>query len=229
MTRLYLPFFEAQTPLPIIGDTHHYMCNVLRLREKDRITIFNAQMGNWEACIRHVGKKELIIEPEQQIMPPTLTSPVALAFAILKRDALSWMLEKATELGCSDFYPILSKRTQNLPFHEERALKITIDAAQQCERFDIPNFHPLSSLSDFLKQHQNLKWYAALERQDDIAPLGSCQSAKGYIIGPEGGWTDDEHQQLRAHVTPVSLGNCILRAETAALMCLSHHIFLITP
>ncbi len=206
--------------IELTKDQRHYLEKVLRFENGQHFLGFNEQYGEWK--IAYEKPQYRCIE---QVRVPLPSKPCWLAFAPLKNDPMGFLIEKATELGGTDFQPIISERTNSHRLNIERLAKNAQEAAQQCERLDIPKVHNPLSLVDFLnKLPKGINWYAALERSD--SGISEIQCPAGFIIGPEGGWSPQEHLLLKKCAQPISLGKNILRAETAAIVCLSAGVFL---
>ncbi|CAO5676232.1 MAG: Ribosomal RNA small subunit methyltransferase E [Holosporales bacterium] len=214
--RLFSPQ-DIVFPYVLNGEQSHYCAHVLRLNVDDKICLFNAIQGEYEAVIQTIHKKGIIVDDGVLIKAPQRLKKCALAFSPIKQDRLNFMIEKATELGVSDFYPILCDYTQVHKINADRLLKIAIEAAEQSERMDIPTIHACMKLRDFVQYSQNaqLTFAAALERTDYAL---TSQQIDGIIIGPEGGFSAIEKNLLAAQCVPLSLGETILRAETAAIV-----------
>ena len=125
----------------------------------------------------------------------------------------------------TDLHPVLTQNTDVRKINAERIKLQIIEAAEQCERLDIPVLHEIESLfKSFKDWDQSVPLFAALERFD-ARPLHDFSFAKdsGFLIGPAGGFTEEEKEKLAGmdFVTPVSLGENILRSETAAIAALS--------
>lgn len=136
---------------------------------------------------------------------------------------MDWLIEKAVELGATDFHPVLTQNTETRKINEERMQKQIFEAAEQCERLEIPALHPLETLELFLQNWpENVPVLACLERFD-APPLSNGMSKHTDIcllIGPEGGFTSEEKEKISEKAVPVSLGETILRCETAAIKAL---------
>lgn len=213
---------DAQFPLP--DEQSHYLLTVLRKNDGDFVRVFNGRGGEWLARIVKAGKRKA--ELQCVALLKTQQNPAHrthLFFAPIKKDRLAFMLEKAVELGATDLHPVLTDRTENRHFNAERAEKQIIEAAEQCERMDIPALHPaipLPAIGDY-----PLPISAALERDGDL-PFMACKKPAGdtgFLVGPEGGWTEAETAMLKdmPMLRPVSLGARILRSETAAIYMLA--------
>lgn len=225
--RLYLnEEFSSGREILLSEDHVHYLRNVLRLDTGHNLRVFNGRDGEWLAEIVVLDKKRgtLVLRACQQTQPQA-GRRVRLLFAPIKKQRLDFLIEKGVELGASDFYPVLTARTENRHLKPERVTAQMIEAAEQCERLDVPVLHSSESLHALLKVWDGPTILAGLERAEAPAlssfPLGKdC----AFLIGPEGGFDPQEADLLQSSgkVQAVSLGPAILRAETAALFCLSY-------
>lgn len=204
-------------PYTLDSEQSHYCVHVLRLNVGDKVQLFNASQGEYKAIIKNMNKKSLLLDDGVLIKTPTALKRCALAFSPIKQDRLNFMIEKATELGVTDFYPLIFEHTQIHKINTGRLLKIAIEAAEQSERLDIPTIHPCMKLRDFIhySKETTLTFAAALERTDYPS---KNQQIDGVIIGPEGGFSEAEKKLLIDQYIPLSLGSTILRAETAAIV-----------
>jgi 16S rRNA (uracil1498-N3)-methyltransferase len=220
MTRLYLTqTLNAGQIIELSRDQRHYLEKVLRFERGQHFFGFNEQCGEWKIVYEKPSYKSL-----DQRRAPEKTQPCWLAFSPIKNDPMNFLIEKATELGVTDFQPIFCERTNSHRLNIERLIKNSHEASQQCERLDVPKVHAPLGLREFLnKLPDNVQWYAALERSDSD-PV-AIESPAGFVIGPEGGWSVQEQGMLKKCARPISLGKNILRAETAAIVCLSAGIF----
>ena len=226
-------------PLPLASDTTcvldggiaHHLAQVLRAKVGDTLQLFNADNGEFTASITNVSRREIEVKIGACIRTPEpLVGKVTLCFSPLKRDALHTLLEKATELGVTHLQPVRTQYTQShAAVDEGKAQQWLIDAAQQSERLSVPTILPEISLADFMKTPaDNTLTLVALERAEGIPTLFQAlqkqkQENITVLIGAEGGFAPIERERIlkTQHITPVSLGHNILRAETAALAMLS--------
>ncbi len=210
--------------LAIDGPAQHYLKNVMRVIEGDAIRLFNGKDGEFTGRIEKAGKKAIALTLENRLrdQPPSPRG-LYLFFAPLKKERMSFLIEKAVELGVTAFHPVLTQRTDAQKMNEDRVRAQIIEAAEQCERLDLPVLYaplPLKRVLGTWKDDRPL--FAALERTD-AKPLHACAiSEKGdcaLLIGPAGGFTAEEMAEIEgfSFVRPVSLGPNILRSETAAL------------
>lgn len=221
--RLYLNTqLNVDMDIGLEADQSHYIANVMRLQENNHIRVFNGHDGEYLCIITKIAKKHVMIKTVELLRPHKLpASNIHLYCPLIKKDRFAWMIEKAVELGVTHIHPFTSDRTQLSKLNQDKTQKHIIEAAEQCERLDIPQLHPLKPFNnlDF-----NMTVYCAMERQtNDIFSPQHNHDNVGIIIGPEGGWSDDEIIILSNHdaMIPTSLGDNILRAETAALFMLS--------
>jgi 16S rRNA (uracil1498-N3)-methyltransferase len=201
----------------------HYLGNVLRRKPNSKIRLFNGQDGEWLAVLQNINKKSAEVLCEAQLIAqPTNTQRIHLIFAPIKKNRMDWLIEKAVELGVTDLHPILTQNTEVRKIKPERIELQIIEAAEQCERLDIPTLHDLTKLDSLLNTWpEEIKIMACLERHKNTQTLQSTNSDIAILIGPEGGFTVQEKEQIVQSTTSVSLGDNILRAETAALKALS--------
>lgn len=226
--RLYCDTSLGQGVAAPLGDEQsHYLLNVMRRQDGDHIRAFNGRDGEWMTRLVKIGKKSALLQCEELIAAQyTPAHKTHLFFAPIKKDRLSFLIEKSVELGVTDLHPVISDRTENRHLNFDRLQKQIIEAAEQCERTDIPVLHdtaPLASVSD-----TDFPVIAAIERDDDIPfmPITTTPATCGYVTGPEGGWTASEIAFLKQcqNIRPVHLGRRILRAETAIIYMLARGV-----
>ena len=149
---------------------------------------------------------------------------VWLAFAPVKRAQTDWLVEKATELGAARLIPVMTQRTIAERVKLERLEAIAIEAAEQCGRTRLPEIAEPMTLKALLARA--IRRDAVFRRRGRRRARRRRRSSRGpalILIGPEGGFTDEERAMIRAapNASPISLGPRILRAETAALAALA--------
>ena len=241
--RLFVsPDLSAGHAIALDDEQSNYLLRVLRLQVGAPVRVFNGRDGEWEACIDAVQGKRGTLLPGTQVraQPPIAASAPVLLFAPVKKAETDFIVEKATELGASKIWPVLTERTQTRTVRLDRFHKIALEAAEQTERLDLPeveDLRPMTTALDALPEGTRIVFCD--ERGDDSeAPWGGETGRAGPIaevlagiggapvailIGPEGGFTPEERTWLRgrADTVAVSLGPRILRAETAAVAALS--------
>ncbi len=201
----------------------HYLFHVMRLRVGNEIAVFNGRDGEWVAQIEMLSKKGCTVRLEKQTRMQTETAGCILCPALIKKEPMDFVLQKAVELGASAIYPVITERTVVRNFNMERARMILQEAAEQSERLDCPVLHEPVALVDLpntLPAGTTLVYLA--ERTPESEQL-SRTIKPAFLIGPEGGFSPAENVFLNhlPGVCTVHLGQTILRAETAALAILS--------
>lgn len=225
--RLYLSLpLKAGECLLLPEGQGHYLKNVLRRGEGDGVRLFNAAHGEWVARLRLQGKKAVTAEVAGQIRPPVVAgAELHLFFSPIKKDRNDLLIEKAVELGVTHLHPVLFHRTIVREVKVERVEAQIIEAAEQCERMDIPALSPVMDLRKALAGWESeAPLYAAIERSNaEPLPVKNAARICGYLVGPEGGITPDEQEFLcsKSFIKPVTLGPRILRSETAVFCGLS--------
>ena len=243
-------FFLTGTPpesLPAtvsLTDAHSvaHARTVLRMQVGNPVIAVDPETrSGYRATIIGLGKTALVLELiEKLALPPDTTPAGWLGVAMVKEQRWDWLLQKATELGMGRLTPLATERTivhvGDPAKKQERWQAIAQAAAGQSEGLFIPPVDLPNTLTDFLDQTQAVpcRWLLQEDGEDRI-PLHRAISQLGRsalvpvsaiqwsaLIGPEGGWTAPERQQIiAAGFTPVALGKRILKTETAVMALLS--------
>ena len=208
----------------------NYLVNVLRLKTGSRVIVFNGRDGEWAAEVEVEGRKSAGLIVRQPLRPQTSAPDIHYLFAPLKHARLDYMVQKAVEMGAGRLRPVFTQRTQNARVNLERMCANVIEAAEQCGILALPEVMAEADLPAAL---------AALEPErllvfcDEDAPVANPMAALepfrnnkariAVIVGPEGGFTDEERARVaaRENCVRVSLGPRILRADTAAVAALA--------
>jgi 16S rRNA (uracil1498-N3)-methyltransferase len=188
----------------------------------DAVAVFNAQYGEWAGRITALRKDRCRIALEAQSRAPAPEPDLRLMVAALKRDAMEWLVEKATELGVAAIHPVLTRRSVADRVNQVRLAAIARGASEQCERLSLPVIHAAVPLHAALAAWDGVPLFMAAERADAPAlpqALSGQRLPLGLLIGPEGGFDRAELDAARSYpfVTSIGLGPRILRAETAAV------------
>jgi 16S rRNA (uracil1498-N3)-methyltransferase len=152
---------------------------------------------------------------------------ITLVLAVFKFDRMEWAIEKCTELGVSRIVPVIARRTDShlaaaAAKRSERWQRIARQAAEQSRRATPPEIAAAIKLAEALNLPAALRIVLAESEARtllrDVVKPDASDNGIVLAVGPEGGWTEDELQSFRqAGWTSASLGNTILRAETAAM------------
>jgi 16S rRNA (uracil1498-N3)-methyltransferase len=200
----------------------HHLGTVLRRAAGDAVVVFNARDGEFAATITHLRKDRCSFALGPRMRAPAAEPDLRLVVAALKRDAMDWLVEKATELGVVSIQPVTTRRSVVDRVNTERLSAIARGAAEQCERLSVPLVHAAAPLHAVLDAWDGAPLLVAAERRA-AAPLRdvavTLRLPCGWLVGPEGGFDPAELDAAtrRAFVTPVALGPRILRAETAVV------------
>ncbi len=211
----------------IFGDDAHHLTRVLRVETgqkyeiSDNDNVYLAEIDAARKDLVSFSVLEKLGAAENQL-------PIAIVAALIKFDRFEWLVEKATELGVDSIVPFMSDRSEKgldraAAKRVSRWRKIAREASEQSRRAKLPAIADPVSFPDALANDASVK--LVLEEQAGTAPILSAlpttwpaDSSVAILVGPEGGWTDRERSAFAASFwTPVSLGNTILRAETAAI------------
>ena len=202
----------------------HYLAHVLRLKPGAELSLFNPSDGQWSAVLDAAGRHRVelrVVAPERAA---TAERGPILCFAPIRQNRLDWLVEKAVELGVAALEPVLTERAVVKLGRPDRLQAIVVEAAEQCGRLTVPPLAEPTPLADWLATRAGDGRILFADEQGGM-PLAVAlrEDATRLLIGPEGGFTEQERLSLREHptVVAVSLGPLILRAETAALYALS--------
>ena len=240
--RFYLPSTNWKSDsLTLDAEESHHCVDVVRLGVGNEVTVFDGAGREALAEIAQAHRKGVIltIKEERQLSPRA--AKIALGQAIPKGKNMELIIEKAVELGASDIYPLLTERTvvrlegDEARKKQEKWQRIAIEACKQCGQSWMPQVHVPQSLGKFLQTRESvdLPIVAALDpaaRKLDVILAGNAKPQSACVlVGPEGDFSPAEMAQVLANgFLPWTLGPIILRAETAALYCLSvlgHELF----
>jgi 16S rRNA (uracil1498-N3)-methyltransferase len=209
-------------------DQAHYLGNVMRMRAGDAILAFNGRDGEWLAEIVVLKRGDCELTARERTREQTGGPDFHYLFAPLKKARLDFMVQKATELGVAALRPVMTRRTVAERVKIERMQANVIEAAEQCGVLRVPDVAEPEKLETALANWPESR---ALIFADEAAQIASPLEAlaaipKGpaaLLIGPEGGFTDEERAMLLAlpFVRAISLGPRIMRADTAAVAALA--------
>ena len=226
------PRLYVDAPLGIGGevalaaDQANYLRNVLRLARGDEVLLFNGRDGEWRARLAVAGKRALTAAPAERVREQPEAAGLHVLFAPLKHARLDYLVQKAVEMGASLLQPVITRHTQVARVNLDRMRANVIEAAQQCGVLNVP---AVAEPADFTKAMANEGRLLIFcdERADVQDPVAALQAAPrlplSVLIGPEGGFAEDERAALlrRGNIVRIALGPRILRADTAAVAALA--------
>ncbi len=216
----------AEMELRIEGGQAHYLISVMRLKAAAPIKLFDDKTGEWLAEVAHLGKRDLVVRIVGQLRPRETVPDLWLLAAPIKKARIDWVVEKACELGVAVYQPVLTSRTIIDRVKPERLRAHMIEAAEQCGRTALPEMRQPIKLSALLRDWPQDR-HLFFADEDGGTPMAAAVKSHigpaAILVGPEGGFDDQERRAIRAcpQALPVSLGPRILRAETAALTATS--------
>ena len=223
--RLYVdhPLGPGQ-PVAVDERQANYLFNVMRLVPGDPVLLFNGVDGEWLARVEQAGKRRGLLLCQTQTAPLRLPPDIWLLFAPIKKARADFIVEKAVELGAARIIPVQTRFT-NERLRQDKLQSHAVEAAEQCRATFVPpvaDLIPLDKLLSTWDPARRLFWCdEALTTPTPVT--GPKNTPSAILIGPEGGFAPDEQTALRAlpHITPLSLGPRILRADTAAVAALT--------
>ena len=217
--RLFVDQILAEGPIRIDGPAAHYLVSVMRTKVGDPVKLFDDRTGEWLGVAASVGKRDLILDVTQRLREREAVPDLWLCAAPLKKGRVDWLAEKACELGVARLVPVVTRRTVVDKPNTERLRAHMIEAAEQCGRTALPEVAEPVKLAALLRDWPDGRaLYFADEQGGAPARAAMKPGAAAILIGPEGGFDDEERAAIRATpgAVPISLGPRILRADTAA-------------
>ena len=152
MPRLYIDApLALGVPVALAEGQAHYIARVMRLGGGDLARVFNGVDGEW-ACELDIDGRKVMASPAEQLraQPEQSGQGPSLLFAPLKKTRTDFAVEKATELGASSIQPVGTAYTQTHRVKTERLVSLSIEAAEQTERMDLPEIGEKCALIDAL-------------------------------------------------------------------------------
>lgn len=227
-TRLYVdhPLGQGQS-VPLSREQSHYLFGVMRLGEGDVLTLINGRDGAWDATVLRAGKKGGELTCEVQTAPLQMPPDVWLVFAPIRKERTAFIVEKATELGVARIVPVQTDYTNHADrLRVDKLRAHAVEATEQCGGTYVPqvdDLHKLPKLLDAWDPDRRIMFCDETKIGRATALSGDLSGPWAIFIGPEGGFSPNEADRLRAMdcAYPVSLGPRILRADTAAVAALT--------
>jgi 16S rRNA (uracil1498-N3)-methyltransferase len=228
LPRFHVPAAAPGARVDLPEHTAHHAREVLRLRAGAAVHVFDGSGAEYEAVIHEVSRRTVSARVGQRAAArPESPLPIVLAVSPLKGDRMDLVVQKATELGVAQIWPVVTDRTDAAArpalrgSRSERWERVAAGAAEQCGRAVVPGVAPTTTLGDLAARPFDGTRIALLEAGAH-PPLPALDVASGrpllLLVGPAGGFEPSELSLLRsAAFQPASLGPRILRAETAAI------------
>lgn len=220
--RYFCPDLSGQAAILSDSEAHHAI-HVMRLKSGDRIELFDGAGTAASSIVTRVSRRDVEVAVEStRFSPPREQGGITVAAAPPKGDRLKWMIEKLTEIGVDRFVPLQTTRTVVDP-RKSRLDKLqaaVVAASKQCRRNWLMQIESTQQFDTLLNSTTGriIMAHPAVSGDEDAKPFGA-DSDVTLLIGPEGGFTDEEVAAAGAHgVHMMPWPNTILRTETAAMV-----------
>jgi 16S rRNA (uracil1498-N3)-methyltransferase len=233
MARFYLPANAWQNTAPLGEEESRHCAQVLRHGVGDAITVFDGCGRSATARILQIHKNAVVIEMGETVVKEPLRSSITLVQSVPKGKTMEWIIEKAVEMGVARIVPLVTRNTV-VKYDASEAVKkadkwqkVALEACKQCGQNWMPVVEePMDCHAFLASPREGAKIIASLapgarplrEVIEDIAQASGIT----IMIGPEGDFSAAETSAaLSEGFVPASLGDLVLRCETAALFCLA--------
>jgi 16S rRNA (uracil1498-N3)-methyltransferase len=230
-----LPQCITPPTLSITGNLLSHLRDSLRITIGETLWFGDGQGTRYHTEITDVSKRAVTGHILETVQEPLRRAPrLILGQSLLKGEKMDWVIQKITELSVSEIVPIESRhsvvhlKADRVDHQLARWQRIALEAAQQSEQWRVPTMAPPRSLAALLTncatgtitlmlaERQGGKSLQTVELPQDVT------SSVLVLIGPEGGWGKEEVEIAeQAKVVPITLGQQILRSETAAIAAIS--------
>ena len=215
------------------ADNYRHIARSLRARCGEKLLLIDENQIQYETKISEINSKEVVCEIEKSYLSKRdLEFDLYLAQSPLRSDAQLTIMEKATELGVRGVYPVFTDNCALKINKQEKWQKVMFEASKQCERAKIPTCFAPTTFEEILQKDFD-KIIVLAERSTEKSLkqyLSENPTKKGErilaIIGPEGGFSQKEFDYFRSKNLPlISLGDLILKAETAVIVTLGDIVY----
>ena len=230
-TRLY---FDKKLSINIMiyikEKQHHFLKNVLRIKVKDLITVFDGVTGEWLSEVISINRDNTVLQIKKKISEIEKETDLWLIFSPIKLFRMNITIQKATELGVSQFIPCITQNTNQTKINMRNLYMNIIEAAEQSERLTLPKLNEIINLNNLLRDFPKDRGLIFCNENDKNLPSvfkalenkSSIFKKWAILVGPEGGFSETETKEILSisSTIPVSLGKRILRSDTATTAAL---------
>ena len=235
LRRFYAPkiaFASDGKTVTLGADESRHAHDVLRLGAGDEVFVFDGEGHEYSCVLMELTSRSATLNVFAEVSPASPQSPLdlTLAVALLKGEKFDLVVQKATELGVTRLTPLVTARADvrirepgDARKKADRWARIAFESAKQCGRAQLMLVDPPMNLDEFFRSITDVQMKLTYTARDgdphaDLARMDVKKARIVAMVGPEGGWTDDELKQASAQACKiVTLGGRILRAETAAI------------
>ncbi len=246
LPRFFTPDLQpTQSIVSLSADEGAHLTRVLRLGVGARVLVFDGRGGQHVASVAAIEKATVVLNVLEPFpAAPEARVPIVLAQAVLKGDKMESAIRDATMMGVTIVRPVITRRTvvprsaADQPGVQTRWHRVAVASAKQCGRAVVPRIEPPSAFETVLEDSSiacrlllvepaaeaavraSTDTHASADARDAIDAFAPASAL--VLIGPEGGWTDEEvRRAVAAGFRPLSLGARTLRAESAPLAALA--------
>ena len=195
----------------------HHLGRIVRTEPGDAVVLFDGAGAEMGATVLEVRNREVLLEvgaPVARLLGRSPRLALEVACALPKSSRTEWLLEHGTEVGITTFRPLLTERTNRQHERRDAWQRILIAACAQCDRLVLPTIAPTVTLAELCALPLPQARFVATAAATELGPANADHAL--LVVGPEGGLTEREVQQLvAAGFVPRSLGPLTLRTETA--------------
>jgi 16S rRNA (uracil1498-N3)-methyltransferase len=208
--------------LLVLDDTEaHHATHVLRMKRDDTIHVFDGKGNLYQGVIVEASKKQVAVNIQHLLIQQKQNSGLHIAIAPTKQmERLEWFIEKAVEIGVSAISPVVCKRSERKDLKIERLEKLVVSACKQSKQYQLPTIYATQTFAEFLQTTLPETRCIAWCETNSSHIKNHIQADKELVcaIGPEGDFTSDEIEAAKQQgFKPITLGNSILRTETAGV------------
>ncbi|MFZ3020272.1 MAG: RsmE family RNA methyltransferase [Minisyncoccia bacterium] len=201
-------------------DLIHQIRNVLRMTVGGQVVLLDGSGREYTVFITHIDNKGISCDILKSVKSATHPKrEITLAFALIKKNNMDLVIQKGTELGVSRFLPFVADRSEKKGFNRERSITIAKEAIEQSQRATVPIIREPVSFEEIFSECKGMDIFLFNPKGEEVSiEMREGESPACLIIGPEGGFTDQEvfmAKKWGAHIA--SLGSGVLRAETASI------------
>ena len=236
MHRIYCPkeYILADNIIISAPEQAHYLCGVLRVRADEALTVFDGEGKEYFCQVEKISPGRADLKISQRTFVEKAVVELTIACAIPKKSKMDDIIDKLTQLGVQRIIPMFTERVnvawgqQQRQKHLCRWRKIGISASEQSGRAYLPDISQIQDVGEVLAQSEkyDLKLIPTLlDRKISLKEILSNKEFRRILvlIGPEGDFTPEEvNLALQGGCVAVSLGDLVLRVETAAVAVASY-------
>ncbi len=231
-TRIFISKSLSANILIYIKDKQfHFLKNVIRIKINEEIDVFDGTSGEWKSKVISINRSNIVIKIVSLNKIIEKENDIWLVFSPIKPHRMNIAIQKATELGVSRILPCITEYTNIRKINLKNLCDNAIEAAEQSERLDVPKIDKEINLNDIISNWpRDRKIFFCDENRtnniqllrDALLPFQETLHKSAVLIGPEGGFSKKDRDIIMSNkcVTAVSLGNKVLRSDTAITVAL---------